>query len=122
MSLFSELQKASSEEDVKDAYIKALRLKSYQKNLIDIQTKEVWFEAKVGCKVSTYAMFTQLCFYVAQALKEGEEIPPFLCVIDSVKAAIMETQTVYSLLNDKSVKIKWGKSASDVTQEALEVV
>ena len=122
MSLFSELQMASSEEDVKDAYIKALRLKSYQKNLIDIQTKEVWFEAKVGCKVSTYAMFTQLCFYVAQALKEGEEIPPFLCVIDSVKAAIMETQTVYSLLNDKSVKIKWGKSASDVTQEALEVV
>ena len=122
MSLFSELQKASSEEDVKDAYIKALHLKSYQKNLIDIQTKEVWFEAKVGCKVSTYAMFTQLCFYVAQALKEGEEIPPFLCVIDSVKAAIMETQTVYSLLNDKSVKIKWGKSASDVTQEALEVV
>ena len=67
-------------------------------------------------------MFTQLCFYVAQALKDGEEIPPFLCVIDSVKAAIMETQTVYSLLNDKSVKIKWGKSASDVTQEALEVV
>ena len=122
MSLFSELQKASSEEDVKDAYIKALHLKSYQKNLIDIQTKEVWFEAKVGCKVSTYAMFTQLCFYVAQALKDGEEIPPFLCVIDSVKAAIMETQTVYSLLNDKSVKIKWGKSASDVTQEALEVV
>lgn len=122
MSLFSELQKASSEEDVKDAYIKALRLKSYQKNLIDIQTKEVWFEAKVGCKVSTYAMFTQLCFYVAQALKEGEEIPPFLCVIDSVKAAVMETKTVYSLLNDKSVKIKWGKSASDVTQEALEVV
>ena len=45
MSLFSELQKASSEEDVKDAYIKALHLKSYQKNLIDIQTKEVWFEA-----------------------------------------------------------------------------
>lgn len=122
MSLFSELQMASSEEDVKDAYIKALRLKSYQKNLIDIQTKEVWFEAKVGCKVSTYAMFTQLCFYVAQALKEGEEIPPFLCVIDSVKAAVMETKTVYSLLNDKSVKIKWGKSASDVTQEALEVV
>lgn len=122
MSLFEELQKASSEEDVKDAYIKALSLKSYNKNLIDIQTKEVWFEAKIGYKHSTYEMFTQICFYVAQALKDGEEIPPFLCVIDSVKAAIMETKTVLSLLQDKSIKIKWGKSASDVTQDALEVV
>jgi len=46
MSLYQKLQQASSEEDVKDAYIKALGLKVYQKNLIDIQTKEIWFEAK----------------------------------------------------------------------------
>ena len=48
MSLFEKLQKATSEEDVKDAYIKALHLKGVQRNLIDIQTDEVWFEAKYG--------------------------------------------------------------------------
>lgn len=46
MSLFERMQKASSEEDVKDEYIKALHLKGVRRNLIDIQTKEVWFEAK----------------------------------------------------------------------------
>ena len=122
MSLFLDLQKCKTEEDVKDCYIKALHLKGYQKNLIDIQTKEVWFEAKVGGKVSTYSMFTQLLFYVKEALKKGEDVPPFLCVIDSRKAAIMKTETVLPLLNDKSIKIKWGKSASEVTQDALERV
>ena len=39
MSLFEKLQHATSEEDVKDAYIKALGLKEYQKNLVDIQTQ-----------------------------------------------------------------------------------
>jgi hypothetical protein len=58
MSLYLKLQQAKSEEDVKDAYIKALGLKSYSKNLIDIQTKEIWFEAKDSGKHSTYAMFS----------------------------------------------------------------
>jgi hypothetical protein len=62
MSLFERLQKASSEEDVKAEYIKALRLKQVQRNLIDIQTREVWFEAKFGSKKSLYEMFTQLLF------------------------------------------------------------
>ena len=122
MSLYEELQKVSSEEDVKDLYIKALKLKGYQKNLIDIQTKEVWFEAKVGNKITTYAMFTQLLFYVNYALEHGEYIPPFLCVIDSAKAALMKTEVALPLLKDKSIKIKWGKSASDVTQDALDKV
>ena len=122
MPLYEELQKVSSEEDVKDLYIKALKLKGYQKNLIDIQTKEVWFEAKVGAKNTTYAMFTQLLFYVNYALEHGEYIPPFLCVIDSVKAALMKTDIALPLLKDKSIKIKWGKSASDVTQDALDKV
>jgi hypothetical protein len=46
MRLYDQLQQAKSEEDVKDAYIKALGIKGYSKNLIDIQTKEIWFEAK----------------------------------------------------------------------------
>ena len=46
VSLYSQLQTAKSEEDVKDAYIKALGLKGYTKGLIDIQTEEIWFEAK----------------------------------------------------------------------------
>lgn len=122
MTLFETLQKATSEEDVKAAYIKALGLKNVQRNLIDIQTKEIWFEAKAGSKRSVYFMFTQLLNYVWVALRDGEAIPPFLCVVDSVKAALMKTEVALPLLKDKSVQIKWGKSASDVTQEALDVV
>jgi len=120
MSLLTDLQKAKSEEDVKDAYIKALGLKGYSKNLIDIQTKEIWFEAKDTGKHSTYAMFTQLMHYVQQALNNGEYIPPFLAVIDTVKAAIMKTADVLPFLEKKT--IKWGKSASQYTQEALDEV
>ena len=122
MTLFETLEKATSEEDVKAAYIKALGLKNVQRNLIDIQTKEIWFEAKAGSKRSVYFMFTQLLNYVWVALRDGEAIPPFLCVVDSVKAALMKTEVALPLLKDKSVQIKWGKSASDVTQEALDVV
>jgi hypothetical protein len=120
MSLFEKLQKASSEEDVKDAYIKALGLKEYQKNLIDIQTKEIWFEAKDNARVSTYAMFTQLMHYVQIALNKGEYVPPFLCVIDTQKAAIMKSADVIPFLEKKT--IKWGKSASNYTQEALDAI
>ena len=120
MNLYEKLQKASSEEDVKDAYIKALGLKEYQKNLIDIQTKEIWFEAKDSGKNSTYAMFTQLMHYVQDALNKGDYIPPFLAVIDTQKAAIMKSADVLPFLEKKT--IKWGKSASSYTQEALDAI
>jgi len=120
MSLYQKLQQAKSEEDVKDAYIKALGLKQYSKNLIDIQTKEVWFEAKDNSKISTYAMFTQLMHYVQQALNKGEYVPPFLCVIDTQKAAIMNSMDVIPFLEKKT--IKWGKNASSYTQEALDAI
>jgi len=81
MSLFEKLKLVKSEEDVKDIYIKALGLKGYSKNLIDIQTKEIWFEAKDNSKLSSYAMFTQLLHYVQQALNKGEYVPPFLAVV-----------------------------------------
>ncbi|HZF99858.1 MAG TPA: hypothetical protein VEY71_02600, partial [Chitinophagales bacterium] len=105
---------------MKDAYIKALGLKGYSKNLIDIQTKEIWFEAKDNSRVSTYAMFTQLLHYVQQALNKGEQIPPFLAVIDTQKAAIMKSADVIPFLAKKT--IKWGRSASGYTQEALDEV
>jgi len=117
MSLYAKLQQARSEEDFKDAYIKALGLKGCSKNLIDIQTKEIWFEAKDNARVSTYAMFTQLLRYVQQALNKGENVPPFLCVIDTQKAAIMKSADVIPFLAKKT--IKWGRSASGYTQEAL---
>lgn len=120
MSLYEKLQKATSEEDVKDAYIKALGLKQYQKNLVDIQTKEIWFEAKHNAKQSSYAMFTQLMHYVQDALNKGEYVPPFLCVIDTHKAAIMKSEDVIPFLEKKT--IKWGKSASSYTQEALDAI
>lgn len=120
MNLFSELQNAKSEEDVKDIYIKALGLKGYSKNLIDIQTKEIWFEAKETGRHSTYAMFTQLMHYVQQALNKGEYVPPFLAVIDTQKAAIMNSADVIPFLEKKT--IKWGRSASSYTQEALDAI
>ncbi|HEX7413384.1 MAG TPA: hypothetical protein VF411_05000, partial [Bacteroidia bacterium] len=120
MTLYEKLQKATSEEDVKDAYIKALGLKEYQKNLIDIQTKEIWFEAKDNAKLSSYAMFTQLMHYVQQALNKGDYIPPFLCVMDTQKASIMKSADVIPFLEKKT--IKWGKSASKYTPEALDAI
>ncbi|MHB1176689.1 MAG: hypothetical protein ACYCZJ_16395, partial [Sulfuriferula sp.] len=117
MSLYTQLQNARSEEDVKDAYIKALNLKSFTKGLIDIQTKEIWFEAKDTGKHSSYAMFTQLLHYVQVALNVGETIPPFLAVVDTEKAALMKTADVLPFLAKKTVK--WGKSASQYTLEAL---
>jgi predicted RNA methylase len=122
MTLYQKLQQAKSEEDVKDAYIKALGLKDYSKNLYDIQTKEIWFEAKDGSKHSSYQMFTQLLHYVQQALNKGEHVPPLLCVIDAKKAAIMKTADALPLLSNKKQPIKWGKNASGYTQEALDVV
>lgn len=120
MTLYETLKKAKSEEDVKDAYIKAIGLKGFHKNLVDIQTSEVWFEAKDKSNTTTYEMFTQLLHYVQAALDRGEKIPPFLCVIDTEKAAIMKTEDALPLLEKKT--IKWGKSASSYTQEALDIV
>ena len=120
MALFENLQKATSEEDVKAAYIKALGLRNVQRNLIDIQTKEIWFETKIGDRVSIYEMFTQLLYYIYDARKKGEYIPPFICVADSQKAAIMRTELAIPLL-EKNI-IKWGKSGSDVKKDAVDIV
>ena len=121
MKLHEALKKAKSEEDVKDAYIKAIGLKGFTKGLVDIQTKEIWFEAKDG-RHTIFKMFTQLLHYVQDARTKGEEVPPLLAVIDSEKAAIMKTDDALTLLDDKKKRIPWGKSASDVTPEALEIV
>ena len=119
-SLYGTLSKVKSEEDVKDAYIKALGLKAYTKGLIDIQTDEIWFEAKDSGKNSSYAMFTQLLHYVQVALNKGEKVPPLLAVIDTEKAALMKSADVLPFLAKKTVK--WGKSASQYTQEALDEI
>jgi hypothetical protein len=119
MSLFTALKSVKSEEDVKDAYIKALGLKSVTKGLVDIQTDEIWFEAKDKPQ-STYAMFTQLLHYVDDAIKKGKPTPPFLAVIDTAKAALMKTTDILPLFSDKT--IKWGKSASQFEKETLEKV
>jgi hypothetical protein len=119
-TLYTHLKRANSEEDVKDIYIKALGLKRYTKGLIDIRTKEIWFEAKDTGRHSSYAMFTQLLHYVQDGLNKGEEIPPFLAVIDTEKAALMKTSDVLPFLEKKTVK--WGKSASQYPKEALDEV
>lgn len=114
MTLAQALAKARSEEDVKDAYIAALGLEGVSKNLVDIQTQEVWFEAKA---VSTppVVMLAQLMFYIRAAKKRGEAIPAFLAVIDRDKAAIMPTEMALPLLDDKT--IVWPKSGSQAGKQ-----
>lgn len=119
-SLYKKLQGVLSEEDVKDAYIQALGLKKYTKGLIDIRTKEMWFEAKHHNKDSIYKMFTQLLHYVQDGLNKGEELPPFLAVMDIEKAALMKTADVIPFLKKKT--IKWGKSATKFPKGALDQV
>lgn len=116
MTLYQKLQTAQSEEDVKDAYISALKLKKVTKGLIDIQTEEIWFEAKHK-PTDVYTMFTQLLYYVCHAHKGGENVPPLLCVIDNEKAALMSTASITPVFGDK--KIAWGKSASQVSRELI---
>lgn len=116
MTLYQKLQTAQSEEDVKDAYIAALKLKKVTKGLIDIQTEEIWFEAKHR-PTDVYTMFTQLLYYVCHAHKGGENVPPLLCVIDNEKAALMSTASITPIFSDK--KIAWGKSASQVSRELI---
>jgi hypothetical protein len=81
---------------------------------VDIQTEEVWFEAKAG-STPPIVMFAQLFFYVRAAHKRGEPIPAFLAVIDREKAAIMPTEKALALLDDKS--IVWPKSGSGAGKE-----
>lgn len=119
-NLYNNLKLAKTEEDVKDIYIKALGLKGYTKGLIDIRTDEIWFEAKHKSGTSSYAMFTQLLHYVQVDLNNGDTIPPFLAVVDTEKAALMKTSDVLPFLKKKT--IKWGKSASQYTKEALDEV
>jgi hypothetical protein len=62
-------------------------------------------------------MFTQLLHYVQDALNKGDTVPPLLAVIDTEKAALMKSVDVLPFLAKKT--IKWGKSASQYTPEAL---
>ncbi len=118
MTLYAELQKAHTEEDVKGLYIKALGLKNHSQGFedIDIRTKEIWFEAKSGSD-TVHKMFTQLIAYVRHARLKGKHIPPFLAVIDREKAALMETVKVMPVVEDKT--IKWSKIPSQPTKESI---
>ena len=114
MSLAAALRQCRTEEDVKDAYIAALGLKGVRKGLVDIQTDEIWFEAKAGA-TPAILMFAQLLFYIRAARRRGEAIPAFLAVIDREKAAIMETEKALPLLEDKV--IAWPKAGSQAGKE-----
>jgi len=76
MSLIAALVKAKSEEDVKDAYIKALGLKSITKGLIDIRTNEVWFEAK-DASTPPVLMFVNFSFMFVMQGRRGNISPHF---------------------------------------------
>ena len=116
MRLYEALKRATTEEDVKDVYIKALGLKAYKKGLVDIQTEEIWFEAKER-SVQPADMFAQLLDYVRVARKAGEPIPPFLAVINKDVAAILPTERSFPLFENKD--ILWPKSASKVSKETI---
>ena len=80
MNLRDDLARAKIEEDSKDADIKALNLKGVFKRLVDIQTEEVWFEAKESA-TPPILMFAQLLVYVRAARKRGEpnSLKPIAC-------------------------------------------
>lgn len=109
LSLALALESAKTEEDLKDAYIKALGLKNTSKGRVDIQTPEIWFEAKVS-PTPPLLMFAQLLVYICKARRRGEPIPGFLGVIDREKAALMATEHALPLLEDNA--INWPKSGS----------
>jgi len=109
LSLALALEAAKTEEEVKDAYIKALGLKNVFKGLVDIQTPEIWFEAKEAA-TPPLLMFAQLLVYVRAARKRGEAVPGFLGVIDREKAALLATEHALLLLEDNA--IIWPKSGS----------
>ena len=120
--LLTDLKNAKTEEDVKDAYIKALGLTGYSKNLIDIQTPEVWFEAKLG-RSDLLAMFAQLIYYVHvwhQKPDPNNPLPNLLCVIDREHAAIMETSATTQLVKDKNVF--WPKRGSKPDKKYIDQV
>lgn len=114
VSLLEDLSRSKTEEDVKDAYINALGLKSYFKGLVDIQTEEIWFEAKEA-PTPPVIMFGQLLVYVRAARKRGEPVPGFLAVVDREKAAIMPTEKALPIFDDKT--IVWPKSGSAAGRE-----
>lgn len=60
---------AVAKKMLKMPILKKLQLKGVSRNLVDIQTKEIWFETKHKPH-SIYYMFTQLLHYVASAYKK----------------------------------------------------
>jgi hypothetical protein len=58
VGLLSRVKLARSERDVRDACIKAPWRKGYTMGPGDVQTHEIWFEAKDTGKHVGYAMFT----------------------------------------------------------------
>lgn len=113
MTLAHELSTAKSEEDVKDAYIKAIGLKRTSKGQVDIKTPGMWFEAK-DAATPALVMFAQLLVYVRNARLAGKHIPPFLAAIDRSKAALLETELVLPVLEDDA--IEWPKAASAISR------
>jgi hypothetical protein len=98
MSLYDSLKSAKTEEDVKDAYVPALGLKKYSKNMVDIQTDEIWFEAKEA-GTSPVAMFAQLLIYVQNAKKEGRTPSTIFSGDRSAKSGVDGNQTFTAAFN-----------------------
>ena len=111
MSLHIDLTRSRSEEDVKDAYVKALNLRDVFKGLVDIQTKKLWFETKESA-TPPLVMFAQLLVYVRGARKRGEPIPPFLAVADRDKAALLPVEYALAAIADET--ILWPSSGSAI--------
>ena len=116
MTLVQALANAKTEEEVKDAYVKAIGLKSPGKGKVDISAPNMWFEAKEA-PTAALVMFAQLLFYVRDARLKGDHIPPFLTVIDREKAAILETELALPVIEDDA--IDWPKSASAVSKKCI---
>ena len=122
ISLFERLKASRSEEDLKATYIERLGLHSVSMNLVDIQTENIWFEAKLGSNLSIYQMFAQLFWYVRDAYDHGRRVPPFLCVIDSVKVGLIKTSDVLPWLSMDASAFWTRSAASSVPKDLVKTV
>ena len=86
MSLYATLQTAKSEEDVKDAYIKALGLKGHTKGLITSSTPTC-----VACVTSLNLTAQTLAGIIRNALKARNASDDFIPVDFSALGAAYKT-------------------------------
>ena len=104
-TFLNELKQASTEEEVKFAYVNNFKIKFKASKKRDLYTPQILFEFKYHKKMESVpvrsAVIAQTLYYIRR-IKYGETrdpLPPFICVADSDEAFFTETsywKSIYS--------------------------